>query len=142
MVVEGKPLPQKRHRHGRGRVYDPSRMDKRDFLAKAMNYLADKPKYHAWVKKWADESDYIAVVISFVMPIPKSMSKKVIDARPFVRHNKKPDIDNLLKFVLDSFNGYFWPDDNMVASATVEKYYGAIPQTKITIIYRKWSTNT
>lgn len=38
-------------------------------------------------------------------------------------HDKKPDIDNIFKGVLDSLNNIVWLDDKQVCSATIRKRY-------------------
>ena len=39
------------------------------------------------------------------------------------QHTKKPDIDNLVKFVADSFNTHFYKDDSQIVELKAEKYY-------------------
>ncbi len=36
----------------------------------------------------------------------------------------KPDIDNLIKTVLDACNGHVWKDDNQITEITSSKRYG------------------
>lgn len=62
----------------------------------------------------------------FEMPIPKSLSKKLIaeiksDIK--VYHYSRPDRTNLLKFHEDCLIGTVLIDDNVVCAGTVEKYY-------------------
>ena len=38
-------------------------------------------------------------------------------------HTKTPDIDNLAKFVADSFNTYFYKDDSQIVELRAEKKY-------------------
>lgn len=71
----------------------------------------------------------------FLMPIPKSCSKK-FRARCLceaVYHVKKPDADNLVKFVKDALNGLAWHDDSQVAVIRGMKVYGAEPRTVVLI---------
>ena len=48
---------------------------------------------------------------------------------------KKPDIDNLIKFVMDSLSGHngFFLDDNQVYTIYAEKLYSDNPRTEILI---------
>ena len=51
-------------------------------------------------------------------------------------HTKKPDIDNLIKFVLDALqgqNGFFF-DDSQVVRLYAEKIYTDDPATEIMIL--------
>lgn len=51
------------------------------------------------------------------------------DLRPI----KKPDLDNLIKSILDPLNTIFFNDDKQVVSITAEKFYGEIPRVDIEI---------
>lgn len=65
--------------------------------------------------------------ITFTMKLPKngkSQSRKVI-AGDYV--TTKPDIDNMVKGVLDSANTIVFKDDNQVCSVSVNKIYGDVP---------------
>jgi Holliday junction resolvase RusA-like endonuclease len=53
------------------------------------------------------------VFIEFVMPRPKAMIWKT-RSMPSVKHDKKPDLDNLAKAVLDSLSGIAWVDDSQI----------------------------
>ncbi|WP_078379135.1 RusA family crossover junction endodeoxyribonuclease [Sutcliffiella halmapala] len=75
----------------------------------------------------------IAVEIWFIMPIPKSWSKKKQAAVVGEYHIKKPDADNLVKGVFDSLNKIAWHDDNQVAKVTAIKLYGEVPGIEIMI---------
>ena len=68
----------------------------------------------------------------FYMPIPTEMSKKKLTAL-FFRHVKKPDTDNLLKFLKDCGNGILWADDSQVCEVRAGKLYDEKPRTYIEI---------
>ena len=67
--------------------------------------------------------------------IPKSYSKKkqALCRDRFVAPNKKPDIDNILKSVMDSLNGYAFADDSQVVRIMAEKVYAEEPFVEVTI---------
>lgn len=71
----------------------------------------------------------------FLMPIPKSSSKKFrAECAEGVKHHvKKPDTDNLVKFVKDCLNGIAWHDDSQVCELSAIKYYSDKPGTVIVI---------
>ena len=48
-------------------------------------------------------------------------------------HTKKPDLDNLVKSVLDGLNGILWEDDKQVAEIRARKFYGSDDYVKILI---------
>ena len=45
----------------------------------------------------------------------------------------KPDIDNMLKFIMDSGNKILWVDDSQIWKVEMEKVYSEIPSTTIDI---------
>ena len=77
----------------------------------------------------------VRIEVQFLMPIPTSTSKKkklgmVLGT---IRHVKKPDCDNLLKFVKDCANGVLWRDDSQIFSLYATKFYSNNPATIILI---------
>lgn len=68
---------------------------------------------------------YVSVSVSAFFPIPKSYSKAkrqaCIDRE--LRPDKKPDIDNILKSVLDAMNRVAYEDDKQVVELIGRKYY-------------------
>ena len=75
----------------------------------------------------------LAISITFYMEIPKSTSKKKRSTIVSSPHSKRPDIDNLIKFVLDAANTIIFSDDSLVYSVTAQKIYDTIPRTEFTI---------
>jgi Holliday junction resolvase RusA-like endonuclease len=71
----------------------------------------------------------------FGMPIPRSTSKKraasMQDGK--IHHTKKPDLDNLVKFLKDCCNGVVWVDDAQVVSVQSDKVYSSNPFTLLTV---------
>jgi crossover junction endodeoxyribonuclease RusA len=49
-------------------------------------------------------------------------------------HCVRPDLDNLIKFILDVANGVLYEDDKQVAKITAEKTYDQKARTEITIM--------
>ena len=68
----------------------------------------------------------ITMEISFYMPFPASMSAK---KRKVAYHTKKPDLDNMIKFVKDCANGVLWHDDSQVMGIKASKIYSDEPKT-------------
>jgi Holliday junction resolvase RusA-like endonuclease len=69
---------------------------------------------------------YIAMKVDAYLPIPKSMSKKrrqmALDG--ILRPDKKPDIDNLEKQLLDQMRKKFFIDDCQIVDLHTRKLYG------------------
>jgi len=134
-TVFGKPQALKRHRSfRRGNFtgqYDPSKGDKADFLAKAMEHKPDKPMEGALLLKIAA---YFKRPASHFgrrdkMPYLKDGSPKF--------HTNTPDADNIAKFIGDALNGIFWDDDKQIAVLEMTKLYcedGCTPNINIFIM--------
>jgi Holliday junction resolvase RusA-like endonuclease len=73
--------------------------------------------------------------IKFFMPIPKSTSKKNRKSMNsgLIRHTKRPDLDNLVKFTKDCLNEIVWKDDSQVCRLEAWKKYDTDPRTEIII---------
>lgn len=69
----------------------------------------------------------LRVVIKAYFPIPKSYSKakRLACEQGFERHTKKPDIDNVVKAILDAMNDTIYWDDKQVVSLAIVKLYAS-----------------
>lgn len=63
----------------------------------------------------------VKISVVFGFETPKSWSKK--KAENAFYHSSKPDLDNLVKSVLDAFNGVVWTDDALVAEIHAAKLW-------------------
>jgi Holliday junction resolvase RusA-like endonuclease len=70
----------------------------------------------------------LEVTLDFHFEPPKSSPKRLK-----MNHNKKPDIDNLIKFVLDAGNMTLWADDRFIQKITATKSYDLVARTLITL---------
>ncbi len=50
-----------------------------------------------------------------------------------IKHTKRPDLDNCVKFVKDCLNGIVWWDDSQVYEVHAKKIYDENPRTYIII---------
>ena len=68
----------------------------------------------------------VAIKISAIFDIPKTTTKKdrVLIEEGKLSPTKKPDIDNIVKIVLDALNKMAFKDDNQITKLEVEKLYG------------------
>jgi Holliday junction resolvase RusA-like endonuclease len=76
---------------------------------------------------YAPMDEAIGISIVFHMPIPASWSKKKKVEAVGKFCTTKPDVDNLLKGLLDALNGLLWVDDNRIVAVDVRKEYAEIP---------------
>ena len=67
----------------------------------------------------------IKVTINAYFKVPKTTTKKDIALieEGKLSPTKKPDIDNIVKIILDSLNGIAFKDDNQITKIEVEKLY-------------------
>nr|WP_301420406.1 RusA family crossover junction endodeoxyribonuclease [Mammaliicoccus lentus] len=70
----------------------------------------------------------IKVSIEFYFPMLKSWSKKKKTASVLTYKVTKPDIDNLLKTVMDAANNHVWKDDNQIVEVHSFKKYEETPR--------------
>ncbi|MEG0409311.1 MAG: RusA family crossover junction endodeoxyribonuclease [Bacilli bacterium] len=77
----------------------------------------------------------VSMSIDAYFQIPKSTSKKLkkimIEEEKY--HIKKPDIDNIIKSILDGLNGVAFADDNQVCRIMATKRYAEVPRVEIEI---------
>ena len=66
----------------------------------------------------------IEAEVIFYFPTPKSIKE-----RSRFPHNKKIDLDNLLKFIFDSGNKIIYTDDKLICKITASKQYDEKPRT-------------
>lgn len=104
----------------------------------------DKKAIRSYVKKMLPD-DYdpidaeIYIEIKTFKPMIKAFSKVeqfLAEAR-ILRPDKKPDVDNYAKTVLDAINGLVWTDDGRVVDLHIQKFYSVIPRVEVNIKYRK-----
>jgi Holliday junction resolvase RusA-like endonuclease len=85
----------------------------------------------------------LAIDVKIVVVRPKGHFKRdgslsTQGLRHPIPRNKKPDIDNALKLVMDALNSRAYHDDVLVASAKVHRVWGDWPETVINIYPAEW----
>lgn len=78
-------------------------------------------------------SSPVKVFITVYMPIPQSWSSKKKREAVGVAHSKKPDLDNLVKSVMDGMNKALFTDDSLVCDIRANKLYGETPRVVVTV---------
>lgn len=125
IIIPGKPIPLKRPRLGRNKVYD-SQSHIKEMLFWEVSSQLEKPNQLSHFK------GPITLDMSFHMPIPKLSKKKrlALIGQP---HIKRPDLDNLIKFYCDVCNVLLYRDDSQVYNIFATKTYELIPKTIIIV---------
>jgi Holliday junction resolvase RusA-like endonuclease len=126
LTIKGKPIALKRPRFGNKRAYDPQKKEKERWILEAKTQIQVKPT-----------GKPVFISIDFKMPIPKNFKKTDINLIKtwgyLYYHSKRPDLDNLIKFVKDCLTGVLWLDDSQVVSLFASKYYSTEPATEIIV---------
>ena len=118
-IVEGDPKGKARPRFSRrsGTVYTPS---------KTVRYEKEiRDSFLAAGGKMIPDGSYVTVAVDAYFKIPKSYAKgkRLACEANINRPDKKPDIDNVLKVVLDALNKIAYADDKQVVEVRCRKWY-------------------
>lgn len=132
LTIPGDPIAQMRPRFRRVgahvMTYNPQNIQKgvvTTLLSMQMNENSFKPI--------TDRS--ISLNVTFFIPIPDSATLTHRNAKLWQLDNlHKPDLDNLIKFLLDCSNDVLWHDDCQITSITAKKQYTDNPRTEIEIM--------
>ena len=125
--IDGNPIPASRPRVTRNGTYNPRQREKtrlKTYLL-SLNLLCLQGP--------------LKVVLEFNMAFPKSSNKKTrhLLSEGKISHIKTPDIDNLIKFILDCANGILFDDDKQVVDLWASKKYSNHPSTILKLIPEK-----
>lgn len=114
LCIPGKPIAAARPRVTRsGRAYLPKR------TKEAKKKVADFARAH--IPNAQPIEGAVSIVIRFYFAPPKTRYKEKLGGTP---RPKKPDIDNLIKTVLDGLTAAdVWLDDNLVIDISALKLY-------------------
>ena len=126
--IPGAPIAKKRPRFARrGKfvsTYNPQESEEGKFVCLMSSQLNGHKPIPAGTP--------IFLQAQFHMPFPASMSMK---KRATATHTKKPDVDNLLKFLKDCANGVLWHDDSQVVWVLAQKLYSNSPCTVVDLAW-------
>lgn len=116
LFIVGTPVPQGSKRIGRhGR--HPVILDAND---QKLRPWRDSIQAQLWDRTSiaGPSSDAVKVEATFHLPCPKSLPKRSTPA-----HTKKPDIDKLIRALLDACTGIVFVDDSQVVALVIRKQY-------------------
>lgn len=122
----GKERPRASVVRGHARIYTPRSTE-----------IYENEIRKAWEKVNGKEpfTGPLLMKLYLYMPIPKSETKanklKMLEKKKLP--TKKPDIDNLVKSIMDALNGVAYEDDSQIVTLLAKKYYGEIPCVKIIV---------
>lgn len=100
-----------------GAVYTPTRTKDYETLVEQY-FLLKYPRFKPFEGR-------VQVEINAAFEVPKSAKKaeKEMMLENKINPTKKPDIDNIVKIILDAMNGIAFKDDTQITKLNVEKKY-------------------
>lgn len=125
LTIDGVPVAKGRPRLGRYGTYTPKKTQEYEEYVKA-----------CWVSKYGaiqPSEQPLEVYIVFYMPMGKSWTKRKTEEYKGRLHTNKPDIDNLVKAVLDGLNGVAYKDDKQIGTLSVVKRWAVVGKTEVWI---------
>ena len=128
IVIPGRPVAKRRPRFARRGKFVTTYNDQETEEGKVLLEIRQQLKGERW-------KGPALVLIWFGMYIPKntSLKKRRMMLSGEIKHTKKPDIDNMIKFYLDVMNMEVFNDDSCVYQLTAIKEYTDEPKTEIWI---------
>src|SRR5574343_391125 len=98
----------------------------------------EEDKFIALLMTHAPETPFtgpLGLRVQAYFPIPKSFSKKkTLQAQQgWIQPVGRPDLDNLIKFVKDCMQGYFFQNDSQIVHLDADKFYDYEPHWWIEI---------
>lgn len=110
-----------------GIVYTPTKTKDYENLVEQY-FLLKYPRYKQLEGR-------IEINIIAYLGIPKCTKKSDIDSmlENTISPTKKPDIDNIVKIILDAMNKFAFKDDNQITKLSIEKRYGVEEKVYIKI---------
>lgn len=99
-------------------VYTPTKTKEYESLIQQY-FLLKYPRYIPF-----EERIYIEIVAQFKVPkgTSKANTEKMLNGE--ISPAKKPDIDNIVKIILDALNKLAFKDDNQITKLSIDKIYG------------------
>ena len=154
-TIVGKPIALSRPRVSKGQIYSPDGNAIAAFRNAVKSSVVVPPSIQATTKprkaKKGDESAlYYGVWVIFNMPRPKYHFVNNDEGRRVKAHfsgnrfvGKRPDLDNMVKFILDALNGVAYQDDKSVVELhTIKKWANDENNLGSTsILVKKFDTN-
>ena len=139
IVLPGIPVSQARMKHARRgnfvTTYDPKAAEKKDIRESLQDHVA-----HLQNNFTLDAFKNPRVSFVFHMPIPSGVRKRDLKLYQsgLLKHDKKPDVDNLVKLYLDCLDGIVLQGDQKVSLGPCVKVYHPEPKT---FVYINETTN-
>ena len=133
LTILGEPFGKQRPRviargKGASRAFTPQ---------KAVNYenyikLLYRQKYKNF--KFEDKVPlYVQITAFYKIPPSKPKYIKGLMFKGEMLPTKKPDVDNIIKIILDSLNGLAYKDDAQIVACSCQKFYASNPRVELVL---------
>ena len=96
-------------------------------------FLACKEAMECWDNEPFEEPVELSITATFSVPLSAPKGRRAAMEQGALLPAKKPDLDNILKAVLDGCNGTAYLDDRQVVAIRARKVYGAAPGVAVLI---------
>lgn len=137
LKIPGKPISKKRPRFFRRGdfvgTYKDQETEEGRWIWEAKNQITPD------LQKSLPLTGPIRLRVCFMMPTTASFSKtkiRLMNNGLLIPHVKRPDLDNLIKWVKDCCNGWLWKDDSQVYQIEAYKIYSLEATTSIEIMQK------
>jgi len=117
--IKVKPIAWQRAARNSNRYFDAQAKDKLAHGLYLINQHGDEPLFEGPIR----------LQVIFFMAIPKTLQNR----QHSVYHSKSPDLDNLIKFLLDAMTDVIIADDRIICSLDAIKVYDVMPRTEFII---------
>ena len=110
-----------------GQVYTPTRTKDYESLVEQY-FLLKYPRY-----KTIEGRAKVTIIGYFEIPKSTSKAQREQMLQNKISPTKKPDIDNVIKIVLDAMNKFAFKDDTQITKIEVEKLYSDVEKLYVKI---------
>lgn len=117
LFIPHNPQPLPRPRFCRGIFINPVSSVQKKLATQFRFLLPLETSFPFW------ENHPLCIDFVFSFALPQSWSKKKKKAFSFTPYLKTPDLDNMIKFYLDTFNGVLYSDDKQIYSLNATKQW-------------------
>jgi len=122
ITIYGKPKGKGRPRFYQGHAVTPKPTREYEQLIRSM-----------WANKMLEGEIQVKIDIYYPLDSKANKAQKELMLANKIRPCKKPDIDNVIKIVLDALNGVAYNDDAQVTEVIANKYYSDKPRLEIEV---------
>lgn len=123
--IVGKARPRMNTRTGK--AYTPTKTKQYEYFLRQW-FIREYPNF-----KTIESRVKVKIIAYFDIPKSTSKKKEAEMLEGVVSPTKKPDIDNIIKIILDAMNKFAFKDDTQVCELSIKKVYDKTPKIYVEI---------